>query len=298
MSERMREGFVDGAKGLRLYYRVDGTEGPWLVCSNGIGVSVFFWEPFAMAMRHRFRVVRWDWRGHGRSDSPRDPDDISVATCVDDMEALIDGLGIEQAVLVGHSMGGQVGFEYYRRHPEKVAALVPTLATAGHAVETFFDTRASLVGLSIFKNAVRAAPRLVTGALRPLLTSGVAEKLARLVHIVDPALAPHELMVPYMEHLMRMDLRTYVTLAESIQAHDASDMLHTVAVPTLVIAAEKDLFTPLRLAREMAARIPKSELLIIPNGTHAALIEQPDLLSLRVAKFLDERVFGKHPAHR
>ncbi|MBI5545080.1 MAG: alpha/beta hydrolase, partial [Deltaproteobacteria bacterium] len=73
-------------------------------------------------------------------------------------------------------------------------------------------------------------------------------------------------------------------------------MLGTIAVPTLVVAAEKDLFTPMRLARELVQQIPGSELLVIPYGTHAALIEQPDLLSLRVAKFLDERVYGRRRA--
>ena len=289
MSGELREGFAKGPKG-RLYWRVDGAKGPWLVCSNGIGVSLFFWEPFARSMQGQCRVVRWDYRGHGRSDSPRDPTDISIGTCVDDLEAVVSDLSIGAPVLVGHSMAAQVHFEYYRRHPEGVAALVPVMPTAGHALETFFDTRASLAVFAVAKNIVRVAPRLSTRVLRPLLTSGVAERGARLIGVIDKELAPHELMVPYMEQLVRMDLRTYMALAQSMQDHDASDMLHTIRVPTLIIAAEKDLFTPIRLARQMAQMIPNCELLVIPGATHAALIEQPDLLSLRVAKFLDERV--------
>ena len=248
-------------------------------------------------MSAHWRVVRWDYRAHGRSDAPRDPTDISVASCVDDLEALLSGLHIDAATLVGHSMGGQVAFELYRRHPGKVTALVPTLATSGHAIETFFDTRASLAAFAAFRTAVRIAPGLVTRALRPLLTSGVAERAARLARIIDPTLAPHELMEPYMEQLVRMDLRSYVALAQSIQDHDASDMLSTIAVPTLVVAAERDRFTPLHLAERLARAIPRAELLVIPNATHAALIEQPDLLALRVAKFLDERV-PRRPAGR
>jgi pimeloyl-ACP methyl ester carboxylesterase len=290
MRDASREGFVEGPKGLRLYYRVDGDHGPWLVCLNGIGVAISFFEPFARRMSKSCRVVRWDYRAHGRSDGPRDPTDISVATCVDDLEAILSGLRIDAATLVGHSMGGQVAFELYRRRPQKVSALVPTLATSGHAIETFFNTRASLVAFAGFRSAVRLAPQLVTRALRPLLTSGVAERMARLVRIIDPTLAPHELMVPYMEQLVRMDLRSYVALGQSIQDHDASDMLSTIDVPTLVVAAERDRFVPLHLAQRLARAIPKAELLIIPNGTHAALIEQPDLLALRVARFLDERM--------
>ena len=289
MSARNREGFVDGPKG-RLYWRLDGERGPWIVCLNGIGVALSFWEPFAKQMGRTCRVVRFDFRAHGRSDMPPDPTDISIATCVDDTEAVVAGLRIENPVLAGHSMGGQVAFEFYRRHRREVAALVPTLCAPGHALSTFFDTRLSLVAFEVFKGAVRLAPQLLSRAIRPIVLSGVAEKGARMLGIIDPALAPHELMVPYLEQLARIDLRSYAALAQSLQDHDATDLLPTIEVPTLVVAGDKDRFTPLRLAQDLARRIPGAELLVIPGGTHAALMEQPDLLCLRVEKFLEERV--------
>jgi pimeloyl-ACP methyl ester carboxylesterase len=189
-----------------------------------------------------------------------------------------------------------VAFEYYRRRPDNVAALIPTLSTWGRTVETFFDTRASLLGFAAFKGLTRLAPDLLASAARPVMLSGFAERAARLLGIVDAALAPHELMVAFMEQLSRMDLRTYAALGQSLQDHDASDLLGQIAVPTLVVAAEKDWFTPIRLAHEMARRIPGAELLVIPNGTHAALVEQPDLLALRVDQFLEDRVVGRKRA--
>ncbi|HEY3449748.1 MAG TPA: alpha/beta fold hydrolase [Myxococcales bacterium] len=292
MSARIREGFVDGPKG-RLYYRLDGGRGPWLVCLNGIGVCMSFWEPFARQMGRSCRVARFDFRAHGRSDGPPEPTDISIATCVDDTEAIVAALGIEDPILCGHSMGGQVGFEYYRRHRDGVAALVPTLCTSGHAIATFFDTRLSLAAFEVFKKVVQVAPNGLSQALRPLLLSGVAERAVRMLGIIHPTLAPHELMVPYLEQLSRTDFRSYAALAQSLQDHDAADLLPSIDVPTLVVAGEKDLFTPLRLAHDLVRRIPGAELLIIPGGTHAALMEQPDLLCLRVEQFLEERVLAR-----
>ncbi|MGC4115536.1 MAG: alpha/beta fold hydrolase [Myxococcales bacterium] len=292
---RNQEGFVDGPKG-RLYYRLDGERGPWLVCLNGIGVCMSFWEPFARQMSRTCRVVRFDFRAHGRSDGPPDPTDISIASCVDDAEAVLRALKIHHPVLLGHSMGGQVAFEYYRRHRDQVAALVPTLCTSGHTIATFFDTRLSLVAFEGFKKIVQVAPNALSAALRPLFLSGVAEKGARLLGIIDSTLAPHELMVPYMEQLSRTDWRSYAALAQSLQDHDASDLLPTIAVPTLVVAGEKDLFTPLRLSQDLARKIPGAEFLLIPGGTHAGLMEQPDLLSLRVERFLEERVLPRTAA--
>lgn len=288
-----REGYARGPGGLRLYFRIDGSKGPWLVCSNGIGVSIHFWEPFARLMSDRYRVVRWDYRGHGRSDAPEDPRDISIGACADDLGAVLDELRIERPALLGHSLGTQVGFELYARQPSRVAALVPTLGTYRRAVETFWDTESSLRAFGVFRNLVEKAPGLVSRAARPMLTSGVAELLARVVGIIDPSLAPHEMMVPFMEHLVQLDLRTWVALAEDMQRYDAGEILERIDVPVLAIAAERDLFTPARIVAEMAGRIPGAELLVIPNGSHAALIEQPELLGLRVAKFLEERVFSE-----
>lgn len=295
MGERAREGYVDGPQGLRLYWRSDGesaTGRPTIVCLNGIGVTMAFFEPFTHRLRAHYRVVRWDYRGHGRSDSPRDPRAVSIETCVDDLEALLRGLGITRPVLIGHSMGGQVSLEYYRRHPDDVAALIPTLATAGRTLETFFDTRASLAAFAAVKAIVRAAPGIASAVAGKVMLSGLAERGARLLGIVDHALAPHPLMVSFMEQLARMDLRTYVSLGQSLQDHDATDLLPQIRVPTLVVAGEKDCFTPIRLAHQMARAIPGAELLVIPNGTHAALIEQPELLALRVEQFVEDRVAG------
>ena len=288
-----REGYVKGPKDLRLYYRVEGTQGPTLICSNGIGVSTFFWEPFAHQLAGKYRVVRWDYRGHGRSDSPRDLRDISIQTCVDDLAALMDGLELKTAVHLGHSMGAQVGFEFYRRYPERVQALVPTLGPYRRAIETFLDSTVSLSLFAVMKAAIATSPRLIARSMRPFLVTGVAETFARRLGVVDPHLAPKALILQYMEHMLRLDLTSYLALAETLQTQDATDLLPQIKVPVLVVSGERDIFCPTRLAREMVEQIPGAELLLIPRGTHAALIEQPLLLSLRVQRFLEDRVFPR-----
>jgi len=75
-------------------------------------------------------------------------------------------------------------------------------------------------------------------------------------------------------------------MLRAAQAHDASDMLPTIRVPTLVIAGERDVFTPRHLSVQMAGRIPNAEMLEIPRGSHAALVEQPELINLRIEKFI------------
>ena len=87
-------------------------------------------------------------------------------------------------------------------------------------------------------------------------------------------------------HLSQLDLRGYFALARDLLTHDASDLLERIDVPVLVVAGERDLFTPLARSRELASRIPDAELLILRQGSHAALVEQPELLALTLEKFL------------
>ena len=95
---------------------------------------------------------------------------------------------------------------------------------------------------------------------------------------------------PRFLHLSLLDTEVFVEFTRTAQEHDASPWLGDIHVPTLVVAGERDLFTPRHLSLEMAQRVSDAELLEIPRGSHAALIEQPELINLRLEKFLRERI--------
>lgn len=273
---------------LGLTYRVYGKSGPFLVCTNGLGVSTFFWERFAAAFSDRFRVVVWDFVGHGRSSDPVDSARVSIEAFAEDLETVLVAIGVERAVLLGHSLGAQVNFEHYRRHPGRAQALVPTLGTYGRAVETFFSSpRLALRMAALVERILPRIARILPILLSPLVRSEIMERGARLLRLVDPQ-APS--MRGYFEHLSRIDLRVFAELLSQAQQHDASDLLPAIVVPTLIVAADRDLFVPLAVAQRMAAAIPGAELEILSGGSHAALFEQAERFHARVDRFLRERV--------
>ncbi len=95
---------------------------------------------------------------------------------------------------------------------------------------------------------------------------------------------------PYLEHIKTLDLRAFMSMAKHMQENSALDILHEIDVPVLIISGEDDLFTPWEISREMQRLIPDAEMLTIPKGSHAALVEQPELMNLRIEKFIRERL--------
>lgn len=294
-----REGRVEVAPGVRLWFRVAG-EGPALACQNGVGVTITFWESFAERFaRLGYRTLLWDYRGHGRSDEPRTPSEVDLDTCVDDLARVMDAAEIDRACLFGHSMGAQLGWEFFRRHRERVTGLVPTLGTYRDAVSSFYDL--PRVAPAVFGAASWVVDR-VPGVVRKFTALAAArptwaDSFIRRTHIVHPTLSPKDWLPDYLQHMARLDPRVFFALAHAIKDHDASDLLPGIDVPVLVVAGERDFFCPPRVAREMADLIPGAEIQIIPGGSHAATIEQPQLLDLRVARCLSERVYPDFVPH-
>lgn len=285
-SEVVRVGTAVTADGAELYFRAEGEGTTALVASNGIGVSTFFWEKLARHFAPTHTVITWDYRGHGKSPVPRDAEHVTVTLCARDLWTVIERAGFDKAVLLGHSMGAQVILEAYRQRPESVQALVPLLGAAGDVFSSFIGGGRVKPLLRLFIEAGARAPRVAERLLRSVLGLPGVFEAVRALGIVHPDLCPREAFEPYLEHLRQLDLRAWFALARDLLSHDATDLLPHVSAPTLVVAGERDLFTPLRRSREMAARIPGAQLLVLREGSHAAMVEQPELLALSLEKFL------------
>ena len=279
MSAPVRVGTATAPDGAVLSWRADGSGGTALVACNGIGVSSFFWRPFARHFAGTHTFVTWDYRGHGQSPVPAHPEDMTVSQCARDLWTVAGAAGFSRAVLLGHSMGTQVILEAYRLHPSRAQALVPMLGAAGKVMPPM-----PILSALIEVGAKNAGP--AARAMRAVLQLPGVWEAARALRIVHPDLCPREAFEPYVEHLRQLDLRGYFALARDLLTHDASGLLEQVRAPTLVIAGERDLFIPAARSREMASRIRGAELLVVREGSHAALVEQPELVALTLEKFL------------
>jgi len=284
--------YARGRHAVPIHYTVHGSGEPTIVCCNGLGVSTFFWNYTVEYFRTAHRVITWEYRGHYTSGRPRHVtlDSLSMAANAEDLAAVLDACKVERAVLLGHSMGCQVLLEFWRRHPDRVAGLVPICGPYGRPLDTFFlPPRLTPILFEALGSLATAAPGLLEAVVRPLLLSPIPDALARL-GLINAQLASREDMAPYFEYLAKMDLQVFFLMALAMQRHDAGPWLKRIDVPTLVVAGENDQLTPLSLSRRMCDDIRGAEMLLLRKGSHVGLIEYPELISLRLEKFLHERV--------
>lgn len=283
----IRVGSVRTSDGAELRWRVDG-EGPGVpfLCSNGIGVSSFFWHFIAGGFGRSRPVITWDYRGHGASPVPDHPEAMTVSLCASDLWAVADAIGVRRVALLGHSMGCQVALEAIRQQPARVAAYIPMLGASGRLLTSFPGGELLVPALRALLGIISKNPALAESVLRTTLRTPGLWPLVGALGLVHPDLCPREEFEPYFAHLRSLDLRCYFALFQDLLTHDAADLLPALRIPALVVAGSRDLFTPLSRSEEMVAAIPGAELLVIPDGSHAALVEQPELIQLALEKFL------------
>jgi len=285
-------GFALTDDGIRVHWRSVGA-GPPVVFCNGVGVSTFFWKYVVDQLSDRFEVILWDYRGHGRSARGLDMalHELSIDRHAADLETVLDDAGIiRPALVIGHSMGCQVAIQLAIRSPDRVAALGLWLGTAGRTLHTFGGWSGSVHLFRAIHAFVRAAGEEVNRVQRVVLNSPLAWHFAKRFHIVDPYYTKRADMEPYMRHMASMDMRVFLGCVWQADAHDAWPVLADIQVPALVVAAERDTFTPLSCSQEMADVLPLGELFVLADASHAALIEQPETIGHRLERFLTERL--------
>jgi 3-oxoadipate enol-lactonase len=237
-------------------HRLDGPEdAPLLVLSNSLGTTHRMWDEQMPVLARRFRVLRYDKRGHG--DSPTPPGPYSIEELAGDLLALLDELGVERPVLwAGVSVGGMTGLWLAANAPERIERLVACCSAAHLPPAEMWRDRAA----SVREDGMTA----------------VAE--TSLERWFSPDLREHrpELVERFRADLLATPPEGYASCCEAIARHDVRDRLESIGAPTLVIAGEDDPATPPELGREIADGVPDGRLEVLPGARHLANVERAE----------------------
>lgn len=283
------EGFAVAADGTRIWWHAAGQGSPAVILNDGISCTGYIWRRLFPALAERRRVIHWNYRGHGRSAVPRDAERVSIVDCAEDLCTVLDAAEERSAVVAGHSMGVQVCLEAHRRHPERVRALALMCGGPGRVLNHFHGRPLLALSFPYIERAVLFAPRLARACFHKMLATELAVQIG-LRFELNRQLLPRADLERYLADAAEVDVEVFVRMLAQAAKHDASQHLPDVNVPTLVVAGEKDTWTPFSVSAHMRANIRGSDLLVLPAGTHTGPLEHPELVSLRFEKFLAERV--------
>jgi len=257
---------------VELHHVVEGpADAPVLVLSSSLGTTHRMWDPQVPALRERFRLVRYDHRGHGSSPVPPGP--YSIAELGQDVLAMLDGLGVERFSFCGLSLGGMVGMWVASEVPERVERLVLCCTSALLGPRELWDERA----------------RVARSEGMEALVEGVVERW------FTPAL--HEERPEDVERAKRMLAATppegYAGCCEAIREMDLRDRLGRIQAPTLVISGSDDPATPPEHGERLREAIPEARTVVIERAAHLANIERPEPFARALLEHLSPVLEGR-----
>lgn len=258
--------------GLNLAYSDSGPAPglPTVLLVHGYPLNRSMWDPQLGALRAVARVNAPDLRGFGASDAgPAGP--LTMDQHADDLAGLLDHLDVgEPVILCGLSMGGYVGFAFWRRHRQRVRALVLADTRATPDTEAGRQTRARVAA----EAEAGAGTQPIIEVMQPLLFS----------HTLRRGALPEQLTLAMMRSA---PLRAVADGARGLALRpDSTDLLATIDVPTLVLVGEHDRLTPPSDAEAMLERLPNARLVRIDVAGHMANLENPDQFNEELVAFV------------
>jgi 3-oxoadipate enol-lactonase len=239
---------------VELSFAVDGPSGaPTVVLSNSLGSTPAMWDPQFPALAERFRAVRYDHRGHGRSPVPPAP--YELADLGADVIALLDRLGLERVHWCGLSLGGMVGMWMAINAPARIDRLVLCCTSARLGPPEMWADRAATV-------RAQGVEAVADAGIQRWLSPGFIER--------EP-----EMAAEIRAMLVATPAEGYAACCGVIERMDQVPELGEIRAATLVIAAEDDPATPPEHGALIASTVPGAQLAVVKDARHLATIEQP-----------------------
>ena len=256
---------ITSRDGTRIHAEVTGPEAadtPTLVFANSLGTNLHLWDGVVAALPPSLRIVRYDMRGHGRSDVPEAP--YTMGQLVSDAEAVCDGLGLRDVMFCGLSVGGMVAQGLAVKRPELMRAMVlsNTAAKIGH-------------------------PALWADRIETALAHGMAPLIdAILARWFGPAFRNSPAAEPWRAMVLATPPQGYAGICAAIDGTDFYTPTSGLRLPVLGIAGSEDGATPPDLVRETVDLIPGSRFVLMRRAGHLPCAEDPQTYAAHLMDFM------------
>jgi len=253
------------ANGIQIHYTIDGGSGPWLTMSHSLACDSRMWDEQVAVLSKRFKVLRFDTRGHGQTDAPKG--EYTLDMLADDAQGVLAAAGVKSTHWIGISMGAMIGQTLAVRSPGLLASAVFADTTSRNPPEVW----------QMWKDRI-----------------GVAESKG-MEALVDPTLA-RWFTAPYLkarpdrvktiaDMIRATPVAGFVGCCHALPKINLTDRLKEIKVPVLALTGADDASAP--TTKIIHENIPGSEFVSIPSAAHIANIEQPEAFNAALVKFYD-----------
>jgi 3-oxoadipate enol-lactonase len=253
LRERSASPMFASIDGCRIHYRLEGAvDAPVVMLCHGLLGTLDMWGPQVASLAARYRVLRFDNRGHGASSVTPPP--YTVAQLAADAVGVLDALGIERAHFVGCSLGGMIGQAMGAHHPARLRSLV------------LVGSRSVMPPAAMWDERVRIAR---AEGIAPLVPTMLERWFTPAFHAAHP-----EAVQPIVDGILATHVDGFVGACMAIREMDHRPILPHIAVPTLVTSARDDPGVPVSDTRLIEASIPGAQMVLIEGARHLFTIER------------------------
>jgi len=253
------------SNGIEINYEIAG-DGPWLTLSHSLCCDLHMWDEQMPALTKKFKVLRFDTRGHGASSAPAGA--YTLEQMADDVHGLFTALGIKQTHWCGLSMGGMIGQTFAIKYPGifKTMVLADTTSYYPPEAQSAWGDR---IKLAETKGMEPFGEMMVSRWFTEAYVKSGAPALTRIAASVRATKAAG-----------------FIGCCHAIPKINVTARLKEIKCPTLVIVGEQDPGTPVAMAREIHDNLPGSELVILPNAAHLSNVEQTQAFDAALLDFI------------
>ena len=256
------------ANGINVNYTLDGPESaPVVTLSHSLANDLTMWDPQLSALTAKYRVLRYDTRGHGGTDAPGGP--YALEQVAEDARGLLPVLGIERTHFVGLSMGGMIGQVLGLTQPQMLESLV--------LCDT--SSRVPPEARPVWEERIAAT---VTEGMEPHVEFTVEHWFTAPFRDQRPEVVDRVRAI-----IRATDTEGYMGCCRAIQPLDITERLAAIELPTLIIVGEEDMGTPVADSEAIHEQIKGSKLEIIKSAAHLTNVEQPAVFNQALVAFLD-----------
>jgi len=253
------------ANGIQINFEIEGS-GPWVVMSHSLACATSMWDEQAEALKSKYKVLRYDTRGHGGTDAPAGA--YSLGQLADDARAMLKALGVARTHWVGLSMGGMIG--------QTLALGSPGLFLSLALCDT--SSRVPAEARPVWQERIKTAE---TQGMEPIVEPTIGRWFT----------APfreqrRDVIDPVRTRIRTTNPQGYAGCCAAISQLDLTDRISAIKLPTVIVVGEEDQGTPVAASRAIQAQIAGSQLEIIKSAAHLSNLEQPEEFTRIITSFL------------